>query len=644
MNIQEMKIQSFPDVSLQEWKKAAASSLKGKSLAQLHTETYEGITLKPLYLPEHLLEIAVEQFPGEPSYTRGFYKGGYWQKPWKNANKLHAQSAGELRKKLTAALQAGQDAVSFTIEEMAGMSFDEYLQMASELKLAEYPMYINTKDHFLAFAAFLIKAKQSGLQGVAGSDILSHYAQRGLLPDESALSLHFEALSAVRQASPQLKTVIIDTVPFHLAGAHAVQEIAIALAEAVFYIEWLKEEGWSPEETVRLFSFHFAVGSQFFIETSKLRAFRKLWSALCASYGVEGEAVKVSVGAETSVFTFSKHDHHVNLLRTGSESFAALLGGAEYLQVAPFDEVNGAMTALGERTARNIPLILKHEAHLSKVIDPAGGSYFIESLTHELGQMAWKQFLRIEEGGGILSALKSGMLQKELAKVMEQRTADLAVRKTSMIGTNIYADLDEELPERESCMERLHAERKIAAFRELIELTSGEESLAHLHVQSSGEAIIPVKAQRLAAPFEQLRARAASIKAQAGMICLGALKTFKPRADFVTGVLAAGGISAKLSGECQSAQEAAAFIAETGFPYYCICGGDEAYTAFGPSLIKELKRTGGQVHIDLAGKLIGEEQKKWQEAGLDGHIFAGQNLLDKLSHLLSLWEGGPVHV
>ncbi|WP_203361815.1 methylmalonyl-CoA mutase family protein [Bacillus sp. REN10] len=644
MKMQEMKAQRFDQVSLEEWEKTAEASLKGKPLAKLYTETYEEITLKPLYVKADIEQVGTKQFPGVPDYTRGFYKGGYEEKPLKGAPPLKAHSASDLQAKRFAAMQAGQNAFSFSIEEQARMTFYECCELLS----SSYPLYINTKDHFLAFSAFLLKAEAGELQGVVGTDLLSHFATKGLLPDEQALAFHFEAVAEMKQRYPKVKTMVINTVPYHEAGANAVQEIAIALSEAVFYLESLKEKGWTPAEAIQSFSFHFAIGSQFFMEVAKLRAFRQLWTALCEAYEVDGEAVKVTIGAETSEFTLSKLDRHVNILRTGTEAFAALLGGVEYLQVTPFDQFNGAPSVLAERVAKNIPLILQSESHLTKVVDPAGGSYFVESLTSELAQAAWQKFMDIEECGGVLAVLKEGTLQKELAQLLEQRISDLAMRKKSLIGTNIYADLNETLSSGPAAMEVLLADREISSYEELLGQVVATKTLAELHVRDRGEQVIPVKAQRLAEPFEQLRERAAGIQAsgkviQAGLICLGKLKDFKPRADYVTGVLSTGGISVQLSDECHSMEEVLRYVKETQFPYYCICGKDEIYREFGPSLVAELKQTGAAIQVDVAGKLSEEENTEWLAAGLDGCVFAGQNLLDKLSSLLTLWEGEHPH-
>ncbi|MEK4028877.1 methylmalonyl-CoA mutase family protein [Pseudobacillus sp. FSL P4-0506] len=634
MEIQEMKAQRFPKVTMEEWEKAAEASLKGKPFTALHAATYEQILLKPLYGAE-TATLDVEQYPGFPSYTRGFYKGGYAEVPWKNAHVIKADNGAILKEKLMAALKEGQDAIAFAAEDIPAMTFTEF----SALPLEKYPLYINTKDHFLAIASFLLKLKPDKLTGIAGTDSISLYAQKGLVPDERLLALQAEAITELKKAFPKLRTIHIDITPYHEAGANAFQEISLALAEAVFYIEWLKKEGWSPAEVIESMSLHFAIGSQFFMETAKLRAFRQCWTALCQAYGITEDRIKIPIGAETSAFTLSKLDSHVNILRTGSEAFSAVLGGVEYLQVRSFDELRGMPSALGERIAKNIPLILKNESHLEKVIDPAGGSYYIEVLTAELSRLAWENFVTIEEAGGIIAGLKAGTIQKELAAIFKKRSADLATRTKSMIGTNIYADLHEQKIIEKPKLAVLLAENTVSSFQDIRSQIDEETTLAELHVKDSGDEVIPVKSQRLAEPFERLRERAERIGAQAGLICLGKLKDFKQRADFVTGILAAGGIAVQRSIECETLEEAVQFVKESGLSYYCICGKDESYTAFGPRLVAAVKQINSSVGVEVAGKLPEETKAEWQKAGLDGQIYSGQNLIEKVTELLDHLEG-----
>ncbi|MBM7648113.1 methylmalonyl-CoA mutase [Bacillus ectoiniformans] len=645
MKVEEMKSQSFADVSFDQWKETAEASLKGKPLSRLHTQTYENITLKPLYLPEDVESNEVDQHPGELYFTRGFHKGGYLQKPWRMANAAVSSSASELKEKLKKALDAGQDTLAFSADDLAEGTYSEVADILTNLNNEQYPLYIKTKDHFLAAAAFLQKAGLSNETiGVLGSDVVSNYASKGIVLNEKGLNLQLEALEELKRTYPNVKTLLVDTTPYHSAGGNAVQEIALALSEAVFYLEWLTDKGWTADEVSSKLVFHFAVGSQFFIETAKIRAFRKIWTTLCQAYGISEEAMKVTISAETSEFTLSQLDRHVNILRTGSQAFSAVLGGVEYLQVTPFDRPTGSESVLGARIARNIPMLLRSESHLEKVVDPAGGSYFVESITEEIGKNAWSYFLSIEDKGGILSALKDGTLQNEFADMMKKRMNDLATRKKSMIGTNVYADLGETLPEADQVNAVSLANKEIDSFASLVNQITDETTIASLHVKESGEAISPLQTSRLSEPFEQLRKEAKRIEAKggtlkAGLIGLGKLKEYKPRADFVAGVLSTGGISVESSGDCQTVEEAVQFVKESGLSYFCICGKDEAYAEFGPELVAELKQASKPIKVDLAGRLGEESDGKWHEAGLDGHLFAGQNLLEKLSSLQSIWKG-----
>ncbi|MDQ0213803.1 methylmalonyl-CoA mutase [Oikeobacillus pervagus] len=634
MKIEEMKEQSFPKISVQEWQEKAEASLKGKPLAKLKTETYEKITLKPLYIPSDLEKEEIDQFPGEQSFTRGFSKGGYIEKPFKIAQPLKGKDQQTLTGKLENALQSGQDTISFSVNDVSGWTYDEVKQFFQQFSQKGFPFYLLTEGYSVPFATFLTKWSNEEpsvqLEGVIGEDLLSQGVAKGVIPSEEEMSKFAEMTSALKERFASLKTIVINTAPYHNAGATVVQELAIALSEAVYYIELLQANGWSVAEITEKMVFHFPIGSQFFIELAKLRAFRKIWTTICRGYGLDGDSIKVTIGAETSKFTLSKLDRHVNILRTGSEAFAAVVGGIEYLQVAPFDEPFGQNSQLAERVAKNIPLLLKSESHLDKVIDPAGGSYFVESLTAELGRESWKLFLQLDEQGGIIASLKTGWIQEQITEVMEKRVADLAVRKQSMIGTNIYSDLQEEIP---------------SVVSETAPEIKQQESIKEMAGFTSTETIQPLNGKRLAEPFEQLRERAKKLldhgeKVQAGLICLGKLKEFKPRADFVTGVLASGGILAVKSDECMTIEDAVQFMKETKLPYYCICGTDQAYEEFVSDILCEVKTKDIPLQIDIAGLMEDEMMQEWKNRGLNGAIYLRQNLLEKLSSLLTIWEGG----
>lgn len=426
------------------------------------------------------------------------------------------------------------------------------------------------------------------------TDPISEGAAAGIFPDEKA----FEKL----KNSPLLT---INTVPYHMSGANAVQELALALSEAAFIVKKLQNSHLVFSKCI----IHFAAGPDFFIEIAKIRAFRTLWASFMDVFKLEDfEKPKISV--ETSELTFSVLDPHVNILRAGSAAFSAVLGNIDYLTVMPFDTPTGSTSKLAERIAVNIPRILKHEALLDKVADPAGGSYYIESLTEEIGRLAWDMFSEIEESGGIKKALLSGTIQKQILDVQEKRQLEVETQKKQLIGTNIYAN----------SLDKLKDKQQIKVKQ-----------------TKKGEKIVPLPSKRFAEPFENLRRRSWRIQqtgqsAIAGLICLGDIKTNKPPADYVAGMLAVGGIETVRSTNCMSIEEAIEFVKKHPLPYYCICGMDFFDEQFGQDLINQLKKIIGTAVIDIAGK-----QKP---RGISGSIAAGDNLVEKLSALLSLYEGG----
>lgn len=430
-----------------------------------------------------------------------------------------------------------------------------------------------------------------------GVDPISAGAAAGIFPADSVFpEIHKQEM------------ITINTVPYHLAGANAVQELALALSEAAYLIGTAENKNEAAVKCV----IHFAAGPVFFTELAKIRAFRTLWSAFMSAYNLS-EHAKPKLSVETSDAMLSVLDPHVNILRTGSAAFSAVIGNIDYLTVKPFDEVAGSTTELSKRIARNIPRLLKHEALLDKVVDPGGGSYYIEALTEEIGRRAWDVFADMEEAGGIKQALLSGVIQKDIAAVKSKKEQHIATRRQQMIGTNIYANPEEQIA-------HLKNEKTKPAFK--------------------GTPIEPLEQKRMAEPFEALRLASMQLRqteqsVAAGLICLGELKKHKPRADYVAGVLAVAGIETIRSESCNTIEEAIQFMERHPLPYYCICGPDELYEQVGEEFGLQFKEAAGGAVVDIAGT--------WSMAGIDGRIAAGDDIVKKLTDVLLLYKGGGVN-
>lgn len=437
MSIDEMKNGVFPSPSLEEWRLKTEQSLRGRKLESLTTDTFEGIELKPLYTREDQGDIS--QYPGQADYRRGTDAVGLYKEGWKVAQKLRVR-AGKLKETLTDAISRGQTALSFEVTDETVKQFSDLEELHGH-----YPYSLNAKQHysFLLGKVSHFSSHQDG-KGYIGQDPVALLAENGAATDtiEAAYDELYVGSKKASTSLPHIRTLLVDTCPYHNGGANGVQELAIALSTAVTHIEELSKRGFAIETIFSKLVFQFSIGANFFMELAKLRAARVLWSRIAEAYEIDGEKHGMVISAATSSFTKTAYDPYVNMLRAGNEAFAAVLGGVQYLHVSPFNEPEGNATEFSERVARNTQLILKEEAHLTRTIDPAGGSWYVEHLTSELVRKAWDFFLLIEEKGGILEALKQGWLQEEIAAVLARRVEAVANGVQTIVGTNKYTDKD----------------------------------------------------------------------------------------------------------------------------------------------------------------------------------------------------------
>ncbi|NHM32168.1 methylmalonyl-CoA mutase subunit beta [Neobacillus terrae] len=611
MELKDIIQQSFPEKTEDDWRSEAERTLKGKSVESLKSNTYENIILKPLYsLPS---KNQGSDYPGGPNYRRGINPA---PSKWKVAQRLEIESANEFETALQAAFKKGQTSISFNLTPELVKEKDQLLKSLEEV-YEDYPFAINAGDLQKEFLEVLASLGDKAA-GYIGFDPISSYLEEGVIP--ANLENNFNCWIKYHEKMPYLRTILVNSTPYHNGGANAVQELAISIAEGTFYLQELLERGMNLEAILSKMVFQFSIGANFFMEIAKLRAARLLWDKAAEAYEAPAYARKMHISAETSSFTKTIYDKHVNILRAGNEAFAAAIGNVQYLHVSPFDELHGT-TPLSNRVARNTQLILQEEAHLTKVADPAGGSWYIEELTNELAEKAWALFLEIDSKGGIIECLKSGWIQQEIQEVLEKRKQDAFTRKQSIIGTNAYANL-------------------------LETAAKGKMKLEQPSALLNPEVIQPIKQFRLAEPFEEQRERSEKLAKNSGtspsigLICLGELKQHKPRADFISGFVSAGGIKADKSEPLFTQEEAKKFVSTSGTNHFCFCGQNEQYQESGFEMLKALKKDFPETHFYLAGLPEKEEQEKWLAAGINQFIHIRSNCFQTLSSILTEKEGG----
>jgi methylmalonyl-CoA mutase len=611
--------QSFPIKTTEEWAAKAEQSLKGKSIETLKSSTYEKIFLKPLY-SQWDLENAPD-YPGGSDFRRGINPLGYVTNEWKVAQRISYHSVDELKEKLHGSIEKGQTALSFEVSKAIIESKEVLYDLLGDLS-SRFPLAINAKGMQSALLALLIERETiaNEVSGYVASDPFSLFADEGFIVEEFFKSW-LNDVKLAKEKLPNLRTVLINTSTYHQGGANAVQELGIAAATGTFYLEGLLDKGMKLEDVLGNMIFQFSIGSNFFMELAKIRAARILWNKITQVYGADSKDRGMHITAETSSFTKTVYDPYVNLLRAGNEGFAAVVGGVQYLHITPFDDITGS-SQLSERIARNTQNILKEEAYLQKVVDPAGGSWYVEALTKELAENAWQYFQQIEVKGGLLEVLKSGWLQEEITAVQTKREQDVFTRKQSIVGTNMYANLAEAAGP--------------ASVQRYNNYLCGERS-TRINIRK-------INNVRLSEPFEKLRKLSEEIKNKSGskpnigMICLGELKNYKPRLDFMKGFAAAGGIEAVDSGSITSLESAKQFILRQDTKYFCFCGSNDQYESFGHEILSTLNREFPDLTFYLAGLPEKDLQPKWASEGIKQFIHLKSDCYDILSNVLTEME------
>jgi methylmalonyl-CoA mutase len=396
--------------------------------------------------------------------------------------------------------------------------------------------------------------------------------------------------------------------------------LAVALAMAVEYIRRMDIAKVPVGTAAPRMAFSFAVGSQFFPELAKFRAFRLLWSRVLSAFGDVGLAANAAVHARTALFNKTVLDPYVNMLRTTTEALAAVLGGVDSVQVGAFDEVVRTPDEFSQRIARNIALMLSEEFNFNEVADAAGGSWLVEKLTDDLARKAWGIFQDIEKQGGFLAALSAGAVQKLVGAAAADKRKQLDTRRLSVLGTNLFPNLKE----------KPLAPSSVAA------------APAAPAAGPSVVTVAPVKAWRAAEGYEELRAiadryaKANGKRPQVFLAKIGPVKQHKPRADFSAGFFAVAGFEAVGKEAFDTAEAAAKAAAASGASIAVLCSTDDTYPVLVPAFAGALKAAKPGMVAILAG-LPAEQATvdSFKQAGIDDFIHVRANVREMLAQLLA---------
>jgi methylmalonyl-CoA mutase len=579
----------------------------------LDSPTYEGFAIRPLYtaldaLPEPPL-------PGEWPYLRGGDALRDVKSGWKVAEALPATRvagvvADEVNAAVLAGLAEGVSALLIRVGE-SGVAPAQLEKVLDGVYLSMAPVILDAgADYRTACDALLelvaeVEADQRATLSIdLGADPLT-----ASLSERPAPAIR-EVVDVAKQVagSHGVRAITVDGPAFHNLGANATWELAGSVAAAVAYLRLLTESGLPVAQALTQISFRLAADDDQFMTIAKVRALRLLWARVAEVVG-EPESGAAVVHAETSLPMMTQRDPWVNMLRTTLAAFGAGVGGADTVLVYPFDVAipggfPGMATSFARRMARNIQLLLLEESHVGRILDPAGGSWFVEDLTEQLAQQAWQHFQAIEKHGGFADA--GDYITGQIGEIAAQRADDIAHRRTAITGVNEYPNLTEPaLPQNDSQHSPLAA-----------------GTLA-----------------RYAAAFETLRDRSDAYldrtgsRPQALLLPLGPLAEHNIRTTFAANLLASGGIEAVNPGTVD-ADGVAKAVADAGSPSVAvICGTDSRYGTEAAPIV-EAARTAGVAHICLAGpqKAVAETDPEQQP---DEFLIMKINAVDSLSSLLS---------
>jgi methylmalonyl-CoA mutase len=509
-------------------------------------------------------------------------------------------------------------------------------------------------------------------------DPLAVLAHEGKLP-QSIEGAYREMASLTTWAAhncPELQTICVHSRAWHEAGGSAVQELAFSLAMGVEYLRAMSARGLDVELVAPRLRFAVTVGSNFFREIAKLRALRMLWSRAVAVCGASEQAQNCWIHVRTSHWNKTLYDPYNNIVRATVEAFAGVLGSCDSMQVGAFDEVFRRPDDFSLRIARNTQLILQQECHLDHVIDPAGGSWFVESLTSELAGKAWALFQEVEKLGGIEAALRQGFPQNKVSETAAEKSKAICRRRDSIVGVNQYANPKEKLLDRPAVDAAAFHKRRVqqvSSYRTSLEedeselvlqklariletkgsdlfdvcaeaaaagATVGEITRAVRISDSPSPPVAPLEIRRAAVPIEALRdatqrLTASSGKAPIAFLCnMGGLRDYKARADFSRGFMAVAGFESVYSKGFKSPEEAAAAFGSSGANLAVICSSDDNYPTVVPPLVKTLRAAKADAVVVLAGypeKMVEEFRKQ----GVDEFIHIRADACELLSKLQS---------
>ncbi len=465
-----------PTFSPEDWRERAEKELKARSLDELFWETPEGIRVKPLYTEEDVAHLPFRNtMPGLEPFIRGPHATMYAGRPWTIRQYSGFSTAEESNAFYREALAAGAQGVSVAFDlathrgydsdhprvrgdvGKAGVAIDSVEDMKilfNEIPLDRVSVSMTMNGAVLpVLAGYIVAGEEQGvplekLSGTIQNDILKEFMVRNtyIYPPAPSMRIIGDIIAYCSARMPRFNTVSISGYHMQEAGADAALELAYTLADGKEYIRTALKAGLEIDQFAPRLSFFFGIGMNFYLEVAKLRAARLLWARIVSEFGPENpRSLMLRTHTQTSGWSLTEQDPYNNVVRTTIEAMAAVFGGTQSLHTNSFDEAIALPSEFSSRIARNTQLILQKETGITRVVDPWGGSFFMESLTRDMADRAWELLEEIEAEGGMAEAVESGLPKLRIEESAARRQARIDRGEEVIVGVNKYrAETEEE--------------------------------------------------------------------------------------------------------------------------------------------------------------------------------------------------------
>ena len=587
----------FPPVPTEKWEEVITADLKGADYERkLVWRTGEGFNVRPYYRAENLEGI---RFLGSQAGEFPFVRGTRTHNRWRVHQTIEVQFPKKANAEALQLLNSGVDSLGFCIAKEGFMAGDiDQLLAGIEIPAVEIT-FCGMKTANMADLV-IAKLEREGIAADAHvafviDPLVKGLSQKGdfCSPDGEKCFAKIASLIERTREYKHIRIVTVSAGIFSNAGSTIVEELAFALSAGNDYLARLTDAGIDADTAARKLRFSFSVTSNYFMEIAKFRAARMLWANIVKEYNpAKNCACKMMIHARTADWNQTVYDPYVNMLRGTTEAMSATIAGVHSLEVTPFDAAFEDPTEFSKRIARNVELLLKNESHFDQVVDPAGGSYYIENLTQSIAAEAWKLFLELEEKGGYTAAYKAGFIKERIAASAAAKDKAIATRRQTLLGANQYPNFTEV------------ADKAITAE-------------AVTRKQAEGNTLAPYRG---AMAFEEMRLHVdrSGRQPKAFMLTCGSLAMARARAQFSCNFFGCAGIRVQDNTFFKSVEE-----------IVVVCAADDDYAEVAPK-VKEL--LGGKAILVVAGAPACTPELEAQ--GITNFINVKSNVLETLKFYL----------